>query len=331
MNYQEFINNIINTRGLNGLHKPQYYETHHIKPRCLGGSDEFSNKIRLTAQEHYEAHRLLALENPDNEKLVYAWWCFSNGWNAEKQKRYKLSAEEYAEAKEKYSAMIAKKNSGVNSIFYGRDAHGEKNPHYGKKHSKETKQMLSELAKGRKMSEETKEKISTTLKAQNRTAWNKGIKLSEEHKEKSLKGLAISLENRKKPVEQYDLQGNFIKLWPSAAEAGRYLGIQGAHITDCCNGKRAKCAEFLWKFADDNNKILPYEDKKGKKVAKINKETNEIVEIFDSLASAAQSVNGHGANITVACNPKYKVKTYKGFIWKYIEDIENSYEQNSDC
>ena len=117
MNYQEFISNIINTRGLNGLHKPQYYETHHIKPRCLGGSDEFSNKIRLTAQEHYEAHRLLALENPDNEKLVYAWWCFSNGWNAEKQKRYKLSAEEYAEAKEKYSAMIAKKNSGVNSIF----------------------------------------------------------------------------------------------------------------------------------------------------------------------------------------------------------------------
>ena len=81
--------------------------------------------------------------------------------------------------------------------------------------------MLSELAKGCKMSEETKEKISTTLKAQNRTAWNKGIKLSEEHKEKSLKGLAISLEKRKKPVEQYDLQGNFIKLWPSAPSKGR--------------------------------------------------------------------------------------------------------------
>ena len=28
---------------------------------------------------------------------------------------------------------------------------------------------------------------------------------------------------------------------------------------------------------------------------------------------------------------KYKVKTYKGFIWKYIEDIENNHEQNSDC
>ena len=57
MTYNEFIEKIIAKRGLNGSHKPQYYETHHIKPKCLGGSDEFSNKIRLTAQEHYEAHR----------------------------------------------------------------------------------------------------------------------------------------------------------------------------------------------------------------------------------------------------------------------------------
>ena len=203
MNYKEFIEDIINTRGLNGLHKPQYYEIHHIKPRCLGGSDEFSNKIRLTAQEHYKAHKLLALENPDNEKLIYAWWCFSNGWSTSSQERYEITAEEYAEAKEKYSEMLIKKNSGENSWFYGKDMSGENNPHYGKKHSPETRQLLSELARGRTVSEETKEKISTTLKAQNRTAWNKGIKLNEEQKEKVLKGLAISLEKRKRPVKQY--------------------------------------------------------------------------------------------------------------------------------
>lgn len=323
MEYQEFINNIINTRGLNGIKKPGYFEIHHIVPKCMGGTDEFLNKIRLTAQEHYEAHRLLALENPDNEKLIFAWWCFSNGWDTNLQKRYKVTAEEYAEAKEKFRTMMSKKNSGTSSPFYGKNFNGPNNPHFGKKHSEETKLLLSELAKNRKMSEETKAKISKTLKAQNRTAWNKGIKLSKEHKEKVLKGLAISLEKRKKPVEQYDLQGNFIKLWPSATEAGRYLGIQGAHITDCCNGKRAKCAEFLWKFADCNDKMLPYEDKQAKKVAKIDKETNEIIEVFDSLALAAQSVNGRSSNITVVCSPKYKTKTYKGFIWKYIEAEES--------
>ena len=323
MNYKEFIENIINTRGLNGLHKPQYYEIHHIKPRCLGGSDEFSNKIRLTAQEHYKAHKLLALENPDNEKLIYAWWCFSNGWSTSSQERYEITAEEYAEAKEKYSEMLIKKNSGENSWFYGKDMSGENNPHYGKKHSPETRQLLSELARGRTVSEETKEKISTTLKAQNRTAWNKGVKLNEEQKEKVLKGLAISLEKRKKPVKQYDLQGNFIKFWASATEAGKYLGIQSAHITDCCNGKRAKCAGFLWAFAECNDEVRPYKDNRAKRIAKINAETNEIIEIFDSLALAAKSVDGNSANITVACSPKYKTKTYKGFIWKYIESEDD--------
>lgn len=331
MNYEEFINGIISTRGLKGIKKPQYYETHHIIPKCMGGTDEFTNKIRLTAKEHYEAHRLLALENPDNEKLLYAWWCFSNGWDNKKQQRYKVTAKEYEEAKEKFRNMMSIKNSGINSNFYGQDVSGSKNPHFGKKHSEETKRLLSELATNRKMSEETKAKISFTLKSQNRTAWNKGIKLDEEHRQKVLKGLEISLEHRKKPVKQYDLQGNFIKLWPSATEAGKYFNIQGAHITDCCNNKRAKCAGFLWKFANDDKEIHPYEDSRTKKVVKLDKQTNEVIEIFESLALAAKSVNGQSANITVVCNPKYSTSSYKGFVWKYYEDYIKMTAKESDC
>ena len=99
MTYKEFIENILSTRGNYGISNTEYYEIHHIVPRCMGGSDDASNKVRLYAKEHYEAHRLLALENPDNEKLTYAWWCFVNGWNAEKQERYVVTAEEYEEAK----------------------------------------------------------------------------------------------------------------------------------------------------------------------------------------------------------------------------------------
>lgn len=36
-----------------------YYEQHHILPRSLGGSDEKSNLVMLTAREHYIAHLLL--------------------------------------------------------------------------------------------------------------------------------------------------------------------------------------------------------------------------------------------------------------------------------
>lgn len=36
-----------------------YVERHHIKPRCLGGSDRSSNIVKLTYREHFLAHWLL--------------------------------------------------------------------------------------------------------------------------------------------------------------------------------------------------------------------------------------------------------------------------------
>jgi hypothetical protein len=37
-----------------------YSERHHILPRALGGKDDASNLVRLTAREHFVAHALLA-------------------------------------------------------------------------------------------------------------------------------------------------------------------------------------------------------------------------------------------------------------------------------
>lgn len=70
--YAEFIQNILNTRGRFAC-GDEYHEQHHIVPRCMNGTNDEENLIDLYAREHYEAHRLLALENPENEKLVYAW------------------------------------------------------------------------------------------------------------------------------------------------------------------------------------------------------------------------------------------------------------------
>jgi DNA-directed RNA polymerase specialized sigma24 family protein len=37
-----------------------YFERHHILPRALGGTDDSSNLVTLTAKEHFVAHVLLA-------------------------------------------------------------------------------------------------------------------------------------------------------------------------------------------------------------------------------------------------------------------------------
>lgn len=58
MNYQKVYNDLISNatnRILEG-----YCEKHHILPRSLGGSDDPSNIVSLTAREHFIAHLLLA-------------------------------------------------------------------------------------------------------------------------------------------------------------------------------------------------------------------------------------------------------------------------------
>ena len=48
------------------------YEVHHVIPRCLGGTDDPSNLVRLTLEEHYVAHQLLTKIYPGHHGLVHA-------------------------------------------------------------------------------------------------------------------------------------------------------------------------------------------------------------------------------------------------------------------
>jgi hypothetical protein len=54
--YKEFITNRLKIQPV----KPVYFEKHHIIPRSLGGNDEPKNIIRLTPEDHFFAHLLLA-------------------------------------------------------------------------------------------------------------------------------------------------------------------------------------------------------------------------------------------------------------------------------
>ena len=149
--YEEFIQDILNTRGRFACGE-EYHERHHIVPKCMGGSDDNENLIDLYAKEHFEAHRLLAAENPNNDKLVYAWWMMSTMKSEYTKERYEVSAAEYEEAKKAYANIMSNKMSG------------EGNPFYGKCHSEETKNILRQQRTGMKASDETRKKISNICK-----------------------------------------------------------------------------------------------------------------------------------------------------------------------
>ena len=73
MTYNEFIQDILNTRGRFNC-GDEYHERHHIVPKCIDGTDTKDNLIDLFAREHFISHKLLAEENQDNYKLKYAYW-----------------------------------------------------------------------------------------------------------------------------------------------------------------------------------------------------------------------------------------------------------------
>ena len=60
MNYARIYAAFIDDRKAKQPQAPDYFEKHHIKPRCLGGGDEPENIIRLTPEDHFFAHLLLA-------------------------------------------------------------------------------------------------------------------------------------------------------------------------------------------------------------------------------------------------------------------------------
>lgn len=52
-------------------------------------------------------------------------------------------------------------------------------------------------------------------------------------------------------INQYDLQGNFIRSFPSVREAAKSLNKAGvSHISDVCKGKRKTAYGFKWSYAD---------------------------------------------------------------------------------
>jgi len=49
-----------------------YSERHHVIPKCMGGSNNIDNIVRLTPEEHYVAHQLLTKIFPKERGLAYA-------------------------------------------------------------------------------------------------------------------------------------------------------------------------------------------------------------------------------------------------------------------
>lgn len=139
------------------------FHKHHIIPRHAGGSDDPSNIIILSLEEHAEAHKKMWEEHGRWQDKV-AWLCLSQMITKDEAARLIMS-----EANLGHTRNV-----------------GEKNPMYGKTHTTEARRRIGLATKMREtgkirgpMSEERRKKIADALR---------GKKKSEEHKKKLSEG-----------------------------------------------------------------------------------------------------------------------------------------------
>lgn len=121
-----------------------YGERHHIVPRCIGGTNEPSNFVLLTPEEHYVAHQLLVKMHPGNRSLLWA-----------------------ASAMTGKSAKQASRNNKLYGWLRRRLAEDSSRRWKGRVFSEETRAKMSAARKGIKrgpFSEEHKAKIAAAHK-----------------------------------------------------------------------------------------------------------------------------------------------------------------------
>jgi hypothetical protein len=173
-----------------------YFEKHHIIPKCIGGTDDKTNLIKLTAREHFIIHKLLCEIHPNESGLVYALFMMCNTKN--KNRSYSIGAKEYERTKILYSKRLSEDrknkptwNKGIplsdeTKQKMSETLKGRTGTFKDKQHSAESKKLMSEANKGntyrigKTHTEESKQRMRE--RALGRTSPNKNKSLSEEHR-----------------------------------------------------------------------------------------------------------------------------------------------------
>lgn len=125
----------------------------------------------------------------------------------------------------------------------------------------------------------------------------------------------IPSKNRK-PIDQYDRQGHFIRTWESLAAINKALNYDTAPIINCAKNKRPTAYNCYWCYSGKTPEFKTY--RTIRKVYQYDLEGNKIAE-FKNAMDAARSL-GKSGNSTIldCCNKKYK--SAYGYIWSYEND-----------
>lgn len=110
MLYQKIYNQIIE-RARNRV-LVDYSEKHHIFPKCLGGTDNKDNLVRLTYREHFICHWLLCKIYPKNYKIIHAFSRMIHFSLKNSERSLLLTSRHFETVKKYYYPIVGSWNKG---------------------------------------------------------------------------------------------------------------------------------------------------------------------------------------------------------------------------
>lgn len=124
------------------------------------------------------------------------------------------------------------------------------------------------------------------------------------------------LNNKKtnsKKINQYDLNGNFIKTWKSLSFAMNSLNLK--NISGCLSGKCNQSGGYIWRYANreySKEELIFNKYIRGKKIIQISKD-NKIIKIWNSSKDASRELDLCYTILLKKCKNN---QLYKGYYWQ---------------
>ena len=165
MNYQRIHDAIIDrarNRTLQG-----YREKHHVIPRCLGGTNQNTNLVNLTAREHFIVHKLLCEIYPNESKLFFAYRMMAYMTRSKDNIRdYYISSREFNRLRilaREQMIILAKRRPHRPLSRATLDKMAATRKQNGYRHSNETKKKMSIAKLGQKYTDTHRKNLSLAL------------------------------------------------------------------------------------------------------------------------------------------------------------------------
>lgn len=185
--------------------------------------------------------------------------------------------------------------------------------------------------------------FSTINKSKVYELWDKGLAVTEiadilSHDRHSISRVLINYDNYKKeeskkrqyniisnnkknPVLQYSLDGNFVQKYDSALQASEITKINYRTIMSNLHKKSLSAGGFQWIFEEEEppGKYMAKYSGDKKPVLQLNLQ-NEFIKEYPSIAEAKRAVGLiDNKSITICCNNP--TRTAAGFYWRWKDDI----------